>query len=247
MPSIELVTHCYSSDEVPIYHRLLQLQLSSLCHVLGVDFRVSVCFTSDDRRTTDVLRWFVSNSKLDLNLIDLDKTHLFRRAIGRNLAAKATYADAVWFTDCDYLFTGTALSSASIRCRETDSNLVYPKSVLTHTTHAVGDAVLESMQGTSISILNPIDHPGFSPRKQTKAIGGIQIVKGSYARQFGYLDKSHWVKPVDANKGFRSCTCDKAFRRQCDTSERVDIVGVFRARHSKCGRDKGRVNHAKTS
>ena len=51
-PSIELVSHVWSGDKVPIYHNLLQLQMSSLLlYTPSVDTTISVCYTSEDQRT----------------------------------------------------------------------------------------------------------------------------------------------------------------------------------------------------
>jgi len=90
-----------------------------------------------------------------------------------------------------------------------------------------------------------IDPDHFMMEKYRRAIGGIQIVRGSWARENGYLDDTRWTQPVSINTGFRSCKCDVPFRKQVGSSEAVDIPGVYRIRHSRCGRDNGVRDHGK--
>ncbi len=248
--TIELVTHSYSPDEVPIYHRLLQLQLGSLLlHHPSINTVMSICYTSEDKKTSSVVDWFQKEIEkipsIHLKKFILEKENLFRRAIGRNIAAKTSWADVIWFTDCDYLFnSASTLLLAHIHCLRSDKNIVYPQTVNTNTLHSLGDAYVEKMKDLPPHIVE-INSDHFMRKNYRKAIGGIQITKGLYCREHGYLDNTKWVKPVDASKGFRSCKGDVPFRRGAGGSEGVDIPGVFRVRHSFCGRDGGAKNHGK--
>ncbi len=250
MSSIEVVSHVYDSKEVPIYSRLAQLQFSSLLlHQPSIDTTISVCYAYEDTQTVEVINWFkyeIKNlEKLHFNGICLPKEKLFRRSIGRNIASKQSSADVIWFCDIDYLFNQQiTLQLAHYHCLKSDKNIVYPEVVNTNVTHSFGDSYVERMGDLPPHVVE-IDPDHFMPKKYGKAIGGIQITKGSYCREYGYLDNTKWTRPVDASKGFRSCKGDVPFRRGAGGSEGVDIPGVFRIRHSFCGRDGGTKNHGK--
>lgn len=253
MNTIEIVTHCYNSKEVPIYSSLLQLQLGSLItYPPSIDVTVSICYTSEDKSTSGVVDWFDGAIKLypkmHLKRFVLEKKNLFRRAIGRNMASKESEADVIWHTDCDYLFNSTlTLQLAHIYCMESDKNIVYPEVVNTNISHSFGDNYVGMLKGDKDFRVIQVDPNHFYPKNYRKAIGGIQIVKGDYCREHGYLDETKWTRPVDASKGFRSCKGDPPFRRAAGGSEGVDIPGVFRIRHSFCGRDGGTKNHGKVA
>lgn len=252
MSSIEIVSHCYNSDEVPIYSSLAQLQFSSLLlNPPSIDTTISVCYTSEDQLTVEVINWFryeIRNIKtLHLKDFCLPKEKLFRRAIGRNIVAKSSSADVIWFVDCDYLFRFTCtLSLAHYYCLKSDCNMVYPEAVNINITHGLGDGYIERASKYLPYIIQ-IDPDHFTSKKQRKAIGGIQVVRGDYCREHGYLDGTRWMNPVNTNKGFRSCKCDVPFRKQVGKSEAVDIPGVYRVRHSFCGRDGGTKDHGKST
>lgn len=248
MPSIEIVTHCWSGDKVPIYHRLLQYQLSSILANSVLDFgvKVTVCYSLLDKATIDVLDYFRPRFEvyrcLELRPMALPQTKLFRRAIGRNRAALDSRADAIWFTDCDHIFGEDSLQFAHAHCLASDGNMVHPKQVLINTTHTHGDRLI-NVPTPMVTTLWHMDKKLFTPRNEKRAWGGLQIVKGDYARQHGYLNGTDWVNPVDASEGFRSCKCDVPYRKSCGGSTAVDIPNVYRIRHTRAGRDGGTVDH----
>lgn len=255
MPSIEIVTHCWSGDKVPIYHRLLQWQLNSLLNYdTGGLFntQITVYCSVQDKQTIDTLNYFqpLFNKRQYTKLVAVGvaKEYLFRRAIGRNNAALHSTADIMWFTDCDHLFLGTSLHAAWIRCLEASTNMVHPKQVYINTTHADGDTLLNVAKNgrqdiKTACVLNEYSKQLFTLRKEKNAWGGLQIVKGDYARKHGYLNGTDWVNPVNADEGFRSCKCDVPYRKSCGGSTGVDIPNVYRIRHTRAGRDGGTVDH----
>ena len=99
---LEIVSHCWR------YGHYLVYQLSSLVHhrTDKLDVTMSVYYSSEDESVVRVLRFFekIEVPGLTWNWVELPKEKLFRRSIGRNLAAKSTSADWVWFTDCDVMF-----------------------------------------------------------------------------------------------------------------------------------------------
>ena len=120
--------------------------------------------------------------------------------------------------------------------------MVFPKSINIHKKHTFGDKLIDSVVNDVVQ-LSPIDKNEFDSRKENRAIGGIQIVKGDWCRENGYLKGTRWMTPVGVTKGFLSCKCDVPFRKTVGRSEAVDIPDVYRVRHSVCGRDSGTVDH----
>ncbi len=245
---IEIVTHCWSGDKVPIYHKLLQLQLSSLIQTPPtIDTAVSICYSESDRKTVEIVNWFRYEKRttktLYLKDFILEEKDLFRRAIGRNMAAKESVADVLWFTDCDYLFCDSStLQLAHHYCLQSEYNMVRPEIVNIHRMHGYGDVLIDqTMEHKPYHVKLDPDH--FEPRRERRSIGGIQIVKGAWAKENGYLDGTRWTHQVNPKKGFKSCRCDVPFRKQVGQSVAVDIPGVYRIRHSFCGRDGGTKDH----
>ena len=247
--SIELVSHCFSGDKVPIYHLLAQLQFGSLLrNPPSINTTISICYHPDDKLTTKIIDWFDYERRgietLFLNRIPLPKEKLFRRAIGRNIAAKHSLADVIWFTDIDYLFTDSStLRLAHHHCMNSKLNMVRPEVVNIHRSHGFGDVLIDRLKDEEpyIPKLDP-DH--FMPEKYKRTIGGIQIVQREAIRKEGYLDNTKWTRLVSTSRGFRQCMCDIPFRKQVGSSEAVDIPGVYRIRHSRCGRDGGIKDHS---
>ena len=208
-------------------------------YLTNTDVSLTVCFTLDDERTRSVVEW--GQSHFPITAITLEPSHLFRRAIGRHIAANSTKADMVWFTYVDYLFTRDSLVTSYNKYVGSIAPLIFPKVVWTSHTHKEGDKYTEEQFGQDEPL--EIDEDLFYAREMKKAIGGIQIVNGKWCREHGYLDGTKWVQPVESNH-FVSCKCDVPFRKGMD-SVRHDIAGVYRVRHSKAGRDKGTKDHGK--
>lgn len=255
---IEFVTHCYSAPPVPHYHKLLAMQINSLFSMkvsdytvgkrLSIPVRLTICYTKEDILTSAVVDSAAgfAQERIQINPLPLSKPELFRRAIGRNKAALASEADVVWFTDCDHLFNYGAVRSAYEQGKEIkesdDRWMIHPQMVQIHRNHRLGDKLLE----TAFDYLwgqfkIPLEQ--FAPRRERKAIGGLQIVPGWLCRKEGYLDDTKWVEPTDSPH-FLSCKGDVPFRRiQCKGSYAKPISGCFRVRHSYAGRDQGEKDH----
>jgi hypothetical protein len=155
-----------------------------------------------------------------------------RRAIGRNLAAKATLADVVWFADCDMLFRAATFDDlATAIGRHPTGMLYYPRHVLVSKSHAAGDQ--DIARASDRSKLVSLDATKFRPRRYGRAIGGVQIVRGDVARSRGYLPNTRWQRP---RPRWGTTNEDVHFRRALGSPQfGVDLRGVYRLRHSKCG------------
>ncbi|MCX6854905.1 MAG: glycosyltransferase [Verrucomicrobia bacterium] len=230
---IELVSHCFR------YPTLLRYQLSSL--VLwpppdGTQVTATVFFTEEDAETTAVLRWFAQRTVPGVvwNWQELPVLRLCRRSIGRNLAALTTKADWVWFCDADYWFK-TECWTKLVTVNEKDGPLIFPKHVLTQREHALGDLTIEgATQNLGIVSANAEE---FEPRRMNRAIGGIQIVRGEFCREKGYLPNDDRAQCPTREAIFEKNLADVWFRESVGVKNKaVELPDVFRIRHSQAGR-----------
>ncbi len=227
---LEIVSHCWK------YSHLQDYQLSSL--VLDpphdCDVTMTVFHSEEDQRTVELLRFFEQQSPPNVtwNWWALPKEQLFRRAIGRNLAAKATSADWIWFTDCDQLFREGCLDALQEQLQGRQDMLVFP-------THVHCTPLLEHdsrvLTATSAPAVVDIDPTEFVLKSHAKAIGALQILHGDVARLTGYCEAipfyqqpvEHWHKTYE----------DRAFRWLLGTDGvPIHVPGIYRIEHVCKGR-----------
>jgi hypothetical protein len=236
MKTVEIVTHCWAG-RYEHYALALRYQLASLvlhrpekCAVI-----VSVCRSPDDELTEKVLNWFDVFTDLDLQVFDFFLPELGRRAIGRNQVAMASKADIVWFTDCDHVFGSGCLDALAELSWPSWAPMVFPSKIQIHRDHETGD---RSLARAKVEDLPCVVSEEFEPKRYKRAIGGVQIVRGDYAREHGFLNSSRrWQQAYQGDRGFDSCRCDKAYRRFItDRGESIIPVGLpnlFRLRHTE--------------
>lgn len=242
--TIEVVAHCWAVD-LADYAHLLYLQGLSLVRQAelseGLTVRWTVCCNEEDSLTTQAIervRRFDEEKHLRIKVMPLDKNSLFKRSVGRNLAALASTADVVWFTDCDYVFFHGSLEEAHRQCMGNPHGpMVYPSEIQA-TPKDVGAHVIKraawAQGGWALQdVLRQSE-----PMLYSRAIGGVQIVLGGFCRRYGYLNNHPKNKPLRGKPaGFKRCRCDVTFRRQGKAGERVgtgtgvQIDGVYRIRH----------------
>lgn len=237
---VEIVSHCWN------YSRLLTYQLSSL--VLyppqKIDVIMTVCYSAQDERTSEVLEFFetLSVPRVKWNWLELERNMLLRRANGRNLAALGTSADWMWFADCDMCFGSGALDSLVAATSSPTCQLAFPATILISKTHELGDRAIQRLKDEiRVADLEPDE---FVPHRYGRAIGGVQIVRGDISRQHGYCKGTTWLRPMDT---WRRCHDDVAYRRivaaAVKTSwQRILVPQVFRLRHTAIGRTNPNVN-----
>lgn len=248
MKTLEIVCHCYS-EKIPDFASMLTAQLSSIVrHPPSTGAVIVTVVTSGtDRITSEVASAFAyrSDSKhlpqVTIALMLLEPRLLFRRAIGRNMRARRTTADILWFADADYLCGPRTLDSIlAVEC----DTLWHPKQVLIHASHEEGDKLIERIiPGEDVEG----DLGRFVDHRVRYAIGGLQFVPGSVARSKGYLDQTRWTKPVDPAGGFMDTAEDRVYRGSFERSVAVEIPGLMRLRHSRSAFESAEHRLAQTA
>lgn len=231
--SLEIVTHCWS------YGHFLTYQLSSLVNhsTYKLDVTMTVYHAPGDESVLRVLRFF---GDIDVPGVSwcwrpLPKEQLFRRSIGRNLAARATKADWIWFTDADIVFYDGCLSTLAQSLQGRDDPLVHPRTIL-------GTALLPEdheilRQGRSAPAVRQIPIQEFRPYNgfHHKAKGPFQVTHGDVARALGYCGSiGLYQRPATR---WRKTYEDRAFRWLLGSDGTpLDIPGVCQIRHAAKGR-----------
>ncbi|MDE0033639.1 MAG: glycosyltransferase family A protein [Deltaproteobacteria bacterium] len=231
--SLEIVTHCWS------YEHFLTYQLSSLVNhpTDKLNVTMTVYHAPEDESVLRVLRFF---QDIDVPGVSwcwrpLPKERLFRRSIGRNLAARATKADWIWFTDADIVFYDGCLSTLAESLQGRDDTLVHPRTILGTSLLPEDHEILR--QGHSAPAVREIPIEEFRPYNgiHYKAKGSFQITHGDVARALGYCGSiglyqqpaPHWRKTYE----------DRAFRWLLGSDGTpLDIPGVCQIRHAVKGR-----------
>jgi hypothetical protein len=231
---IELVVHCYR------YSRVLSYFLSSIdmFRTPSAIIRATVfcAVVEGDKPTWDVLQFFRDRWKdtpgLILNPWALMQPRLLRRAIGRNLAALATTADLVWFLDADYVFGPTCLETLATMELSGDK-LFYPRTVLISKDHATGDkAALRAAAGPGLYTVHPSDFIESNHR----AIGGLQIVPGDVAREYGYCDGIAKHQRLVEDGEWKDTKGDITYRKTLGTKgTAIELPNLYRIRQTTEG------------
>jgi hypothetical protein len=232
--TLEIVSHCWNYAHMQVY------QLSSLVLFPPRDITVTmtVYYGEEDRKTVELLEFF---GKLQIpgviwNWQPLPRQALFRRAIGRNQAAKHTRADWIWFTDCDVLFREDCLDSLALALQGRKEALVYPAAE-----HCTGllppDAAMLQPTMDPLQVLD-VDADLFSVFPRDRATGPLQITHGDVARAVGYCDSVRYYQ--QPSNTWCKAYEDRAFRWLLRTQGTpLDVPGVYRIRHVAKGRYTG--------
>jgi hypothetical protein len=227
---LEIVSHCWG------YSNMLTYQLSSFVNhpPTKCALTVTVFYAKEDTKSQAVVDFFNKKTVKNVtwNFQALSKGKLFRRGIGRNMIARNTTADWLWFTDCDIIFHENCLDSLAEQLQGKQESLYYPKQERTTEMLAQDDPMLRQ---DSEPQLVDIDSEGFSLHSRDKAKGAFQIVHGDVARAIGYCEKLKMFQTEDNR--WRKTYEDTAFKWLI-SSEGIplDVDGVFQIRHVQKGR-----------
>jgi len=231
---VEIVSHCWG------YAHLLAYQLSSLAlhPPQRTTVTMTVFYSEEDPDTAALLEFFGAKTipGVTWNWQPLHKYRLFRRAIGRNLAARATRCDWVWFTDCDVVFHAGCLDGLGDALQGRRDALVFPREERVSAMLAPGDPMLEAGKGEPRVV--EIDTGRFFAQQRDRATGPLQVAHGDVARACGYCEQlAVYQKPVAR---WAKAHEDRAFRWLLRSSgEPVEVPGVHRIRHVSKGRYQG--------
>lgn len=229
--SLEIVSHCWG------YAHLQAYQLSSLVRhpPAQLDVTMTVFYSEEDAVTVALLEYFggIQVPGVTWNWRRLDKHSLFRRAIGRNLAARETRCDWVWFTDCDVVFHAGCLDGLAAALQGRRDALVFPREERVSELLAPDDPMLAAAQGAPRVV--DIDPARFYAQQRGRATGPLQIAHGDMARACGYCAQlAVYQKPVAR---WAKAHEDRAFRWLLRTQGvPVEVPGVHRIRHASKGR-----------
>lgn len=229
--SLEIVSHCWN------YSRLLTYQLSSfvLFPPTKVDVTMTVFHTEEDEKTVEVLEYFGKHQidGVTWRWRPIDKELLFRRSIGRNMAALEAQTDWVWFADCDQMFRDDCIDTLAELLPGRTEPLVYPRLVQCTDLIDLDDPVLKQVENGPAVV--DIDPSKFTPHGWDRAIGGIQIARSEVLRRIGYCnDRPRHLRPA---KRMTKCREDRIFRHILGTDGvPLEIPGVYRINHKHKGR-----------
>ena len=232
---LEIVSHCWR------YGHYLTYQLSSLVNYRTekLDITMTVFHVADDEAVTRVLDHFgrIQVPGVTWNWQALPKEKLFRRSIGRNLAAKKTKADWIWFTDADIIFHKNCLDTLADLLQGRDDALVHPNIGLGTKLLPDDHEILEKGRHGPSVLEIPLDEFSAYGGPRKKAKGPHQITHGDIARACGYCDSiGHYQKP--AQRWMKTYE-DRAFRWLIGThGTPLDIPNVCQIRHIVKGRYK---------
>lgn len=231
---LEIVSHCWQ------YAHMLVYQLSSLALYppQACTVTMTVYYGEEDAATVALLAHFGAMQVPNVvwNWRCLPRQALFRRAIGRNLAARQSQADWVWFTDCDVLFRRGCLDALGAALQGRRDALVYPSreyctGLLPH------DAAILQPDMSKLALLD-VDDSLFTEFPRSRATGPLQITHGDVARAVGYCESLAYYQRPSATwcKAYE----DRAFRWLLRSQGvPLDVPGVYRIRHVAKGRYTG--------
>ena len=227
MKTLEIVTHCWRFSKVMTY------QLSSL--VLHppkkLNVIVTVLFLRLDGPTVRMLKHFSKQPEFILNPKHLSRGELMRRAVGRNIVAKETTADLVWFCDADNVF-GEGCLDALAELKLKEGEIYYPK-VFHNSNNKIIDEYVWRVE--NVATINRIDPCDFIPRGLPRAIGGFQIVTGDTARKYGYCAGSRILK-VTGDSWIGNTRGDVIYRIMLKTNGiPIDLPNLYRIRQGTRG------------
>lgn len=229
--TLEIVSHCWK------YQTLLAYQLGSLVKhpPSRLTVTMTVFYSPEDAGTCRLLETIgeVAVEGVTWNWVALEKERLFRRAIGRNMAARASSADWIWFTDCDVLFHEGALDSLAECLQGRRDRLVFPRVEWVTPLLDKGDPMFNV--STRDQPVLEVDTSRFRPRPLDVAKGPMQITHGDVSRAVGYCEQlSVYQRPANH---WRKAWEDRAYRWLLRTEGTpLEVSSVYRIRHASKGR-----------
>ncbi len=228
--NLEIVSHCWG------YGNMLAYQLSSYVNYPPTKLSVTatVLYSEEDEKTTEVINFFkaIEVPNVTWNFQAITKEKLFRRSIGRNMAAKSTTADWIWYTDCDNIFHENCLDSVAEQLQGCREILVHPKCEYTTEMLLDDDPILRKDSAPAVI---EIERTKFTSTPLKKSTGPYQIVHGDVARAIGYCEKLKMFQTEET--AWRKTYEDTAFKWLINSEGTpFEIENALRIRHVSKGR-----------
>jgi hypothetical protein len=228
--NLEIVSHCWG------YANMLAYQLSSYVNHPPTKLSViaTVLFSEEDEKTTEVINFFkaIEVPNVTWHFQPIAKEKLFRRSIGRNMAALSTEADWIWYTDCDNIFHANCLDSLADQLQGCSETLVHPKCEYTTDMLLDDDPILRKDLAPAVI---EIERSKFKSTSLTKSTGPYQIVHGDVARAIGYCEKLKIFQTEET--AWRKTYEDTAFKWLINSEgTALEIENALRIRHVSKGR-----------
>ncbi|MFT6268760.1 MAG: hypothetical protein ACJAVV_001575 [Alphaproteobacteria bacterium] len=234
MFNLEVVSHCWG------YANMLTYQLSSFVNYppTKLHLTATVFYAQEDTETKAALDFFgqIVVPNVTWNFQALPKGKLFRRGIGRNMAARSTIAEWVWFTDCDIIFHENCLDSLADSLQGEKGLLFFPEEERVTEMLEDNDPMLVKDAKTRVIDIQAEQFSLYKRDKnRNKARGPFQIVHGDVARAIGYCERLFMFQ-TESDR-WRKCYEDTAFRWLLGTNGKPKhIEGVFHIHHVTKGR-----------
>lgn len=238
MLAVQTVAHAFNYERCLTFHlSALYLHPPQTCRVTATIFHAP---PADDAPTSAILAYFAAlppPANVTLDFRELPPAQLCRRAIGRNLAARATAADFVLFSDVDYLFGENAIDCAAQAMQAACASgpkVMHVRELRSSIDHPAGDAELARVDLDRLELVEPLPERYTTSGLHT-AIGGSQYIPGDLARAKGYLPEGHrFLREAD---GWKRTFCDRAARGWWEAPVvAINVPNVWRIRHGKRGR-----------
>jgi hypothetical protein len=240
--SLEICTHCVANSGFPHYSQALRVQLASILRwppAACGPVTVRVILDPLDKITMAVVDEFSAKETTQFRIVAmrLQPVLLWCRSPGRDLACQFTKSDIWWACDSDYIFGYGCLDAVytqwqAIRQGTIWPAMFYPDTVDISRDHRTGDLQLRCG-------LDSLADGDFVPHPMNRAIGGLFIVDGDFARAHGYLRGTKWCEPRPGLRPFAETADDVAYRRYVGEQAHITAVpqlpGLRRIRHSVCG------------
>lgn len=228
---LEIVSHCWNYSHFCVY------QLSSLVNFPPntIDVTMTVFYCSDDKDTLRLINYFgaIDVPNVTWKWRELPRQDLFRRSIGRNMAALQTTADWLWFTDCDLMFREKCLDTLADCLQNRQEALFFPEEERCTSLLSEDDPLMQKGAGGPHVI--DIDPERFTGHYPGRAKGPLQIVHGDVCRAVGYCRSIRLYQTP--SETWCKAREDKAFRWLLRTSGvPLQVPGVYRIKHIFKGR-----------
>lgn len=233
---ITIATHCWAVKH-PIYATMLRAQLTSfLKNRPEYCSKIVVAADLEDTETIKVINDFIPLLHDSLVVQFLQPGELWRRCIARNLVTRSdTDSSLIWFIDCDYIFLRGCLDIVMESWIEMNRpDLIWPSSYSAR--EEKDDTYLLENAGKRGEL--DVNFPTTWQMRCSRAIGGVQIVSGEFARIHGYIP-NHTKYQTPPGRPFPDTKDDAVFRRELLKIGRGEPLGtlpsLYRIRHTEVG------------